>query len=62
MIEQLFSLPGIGRYIFQAVQTRDYPVVQAGVVMIAAAFVLTNMITDVAYGVIDPRLRTVNGH
>jgi peptide/nickel transport system permease protein len=60
LIEQLFSLPGIGRYIFQAVQTRDYPVVQAGVVMIAAAFVLTNMITDVAYGVIDPRLRAVH--
>ncbi|HEU4683201.1 MAG TPA: ABC transporter permease [Nitrospira sp.] len=62
LIEQLFSLPGIGRYIFQAVQARDYPVVQAGVVMIAAAFVLTNMLTDIAYGVIDPRMRAGHEH
>lgn len=57
LVEQLFSLPGLGRYIFQAVQSRDYPVVQAGVLMIAAVFVLTNMMTDILYGVLDPRLR-----
>ncbi len=57
LVEQLFSIPGIGRYIFQAVQSRDYPVVEAGVVLIAAAFVLTNMLTDVAYGLLDPRLQ-----
>jgi peptide/nickel transport system permease protein len=62
LVEQLFSIPGIGRYIFQAVQSRDYPVVQAGVVIIATAFVCINVLTDIAYGFIDPRLRTTTSH
>ena len=57
LVEQLYSIPGVGRYIFQAVQGRDYPVVQAGVLIIAASFVLINMATDIAYGILDPRIR-----
>jgi peptide/nickel transport system permease protein len=57
LVEQLYSIPGVGRYIFQAVQGRDYPVVQAGVLIIAASFILINMMTDIAYGLLDPRIR-----
>ncbi|MGE4251002.1 MAG: ABC transporter permease [Parvibaculaceae bacterium] len=60
LVEQLYSIPGVGRYIFQAVQGRDYPVVQSGVLLIAASFVLINMVTDIAYGILDPRIRALS--
>lgn len=57
IVESLFTLPGLGRTALEAIQTRDYPVVQSVVLLAAAAFIAINMLADVAYGLIDPRVR-----
>ncbi|WP_242035311.1 nickel ABC transporter permease [Mesobacillus harenae] len=57
IIESIFSLPGIGSLIFESVTKRDYPVVQATVLVYGALFMLVNLIVDMAYGWIDPRMR-----
>src|SRR5207245_1543915 len=57
VIEEIFALPGMGRLVLQAIFQRDYPVVQGVVLVIAFLFVLTNLIVDVLYAWIDPRIR-----
>lgn len=57
IVESVFAWPGVGRYMIGAINSRDYPVVQATVLVVAIAFVLANLITDLAYAVIDPRIR-----
>lgn len=57
IVEQLFSLPGLGRFALQAVISRDYPVAQGAVIVGALTFVLMNLLTDVAYAVLDPRIK-----
>ena len=57
IIEEIFGLPGLGRYIYQAIQNRDYPVVQGVTLVLATMFVMVTMIVDVLYAVVDPRLR-----
>lgn len=57
IIEQIFALPGIGRLALDAVSQRDYPMVQGTTLFIAASFVVVNMLTDLVYGLIDPRIR-----
>ena len=57
IVEQVFAIPGIGRLALDAVNQRDYPLVQGTVLFIAAAFVLMNLITDIIYGFVDPRIR-----
>jgi peptide/nickel transport system permease protein len=57
VIEQVFSLPGLGRLVFQAIANRDLPVVRNVVMLLAAAVVVINFVVDVLYVVIDPRLR-----
>jgi peptide/nickel transport system permease protein len=58
IIETVFGLPGIGRYVYEAISTRDYPVVQGVTLVVALAFVLVSLIVDVLYAIVDPRLRT----
>jgi ABC-type dipeptide/oligopeptide/nickel transport system permease component len=58
IIETIFSLPGIGRYIYEAIANRDYPVVQGVTIVIATIFVVVSMTVDILYAVLDPRLRT----
>jgi ABC-type dipeptide/oligopeptide/nickel transport system permease component len=55
--ETVFSWPGIGRLIVQAITARDFPVVQASVLLLAVTFVGVNLLTDVLYSIIDPRIR-----
>jgi peptide/nickel transport system permease protein len=55
--ETVFSWPGVGRLAIQAIYARDFPVVQAVVVVFALAFVLVNLVVDVLYAVLDPRIR-----
>jgi peptide/nickel transport system permease protein len=55
--ETVFSWPGIGLLTIEAIQTRDYPVVQACVLLISLTYVLVNLLTDLAYAWIDPRIR-----
>jgi peptide/nickel transport system permease protein len=57
IIETLFALPGLGRITTQAALTRDYPVVMTTVLFVAVLTVLTNLIIDLIYGWIDPRIR-----
>jgi peptide/nickel transport system permease protein len=55
--ETIFSWPGIGRLAIQSIYNRDYPVVQSSVFITAAMFVILNLLVDVAYGILDPRIR-----
>ncbi len=55
VIETLFALPGIGSLVVTAINLRNYPVVQGGVLVIATLFILINLMTDLLYGAIDPR-------
>ncbi len=55
--ETIFSWPGIGRLLIQAIKQRDYPVVQGTVLFISLCYVLVNLLTDLLYGVADPRIR-----
>lgn len=57
LIETVFNIPGVGRLMASAVFGRDFPVVQAGVLCIAAIVILTNLIVDISYGWLDPRIR-----
>ncbi|WP_019122339.1 ABC transporter permease [Brevibacillus massiliensis] len=57
IVEQLFSIPGLGQYILDGIYQRDYPVVQGGVLFIALVFVLVNLLVDVIYTWIDPRIK-----
>lgn len=57
LTETIFSLPGLGRLMVDAVLARDYPVAQAGAVFTAAVFVLVNLGVDLFYAVLDPRIR-----
>jgi peptide/nickel transport system permease protein len=55
--EQVFNIPGVGRLLIQAVTRRDYPVVQGVVLVVAGIYVLINLLVDLIYGYLDPRLR-----
>jgi peptide/nickel transport system permease protein len=57
VIESIFNFPGIGLTTLNAVLRRDYPVVQAVTILMAAGFVLINTIIDISYGLLDPRIR-----
>ena len=61
LVEQVFGLGGLGSLLIQAVQVRDYPVVQGATIFIAAVFIVLNLIVDILYGVIDPRVRYGGG-
>jgi peptide/nickel transport system permease protein len=55
--EIVFAWPGIGRVIFTALRGRDLPVVEGGVLLLTAIFLVANLAVDLAYAVIDPRIR-----
>lgn len=57
VVEQIFSLPGIGRQVLTGIQQKEYALVQSTVLVIAAAFVIINLLTDLLYRAIDPRVR-----
>ncbi|KAF0820490.1 Dipeptide ABC transporter, permease protein DppB [Bacillus sp. ZZV12-4809] len=57
LTETIFSWPGIGRYIYEAINYRDYPVIQSGILIIAFIFVMINLVVDLLYAAIDPRIK-----
>jgi peptide/nickel transport system permease protein len=57
IVEETFTVPGVGRYLLQAVKLRDYPVVQAGALIAASLFIVLNLLVDLAYALLDPRIR-----
>lgn len=57
LLEVYFNIPGMGRVLYKAIQEQDFPVVQVFVAMFAALFILSNILTDVLYALVDPRVR-----
>ncbi len=57
LTETIFAWPGVGRYVYEAISSRDYPVIQSGILIIAFIFVVINLIVDLLYSVIDPRIQ-----
>ncbi|MCM3569455.1 ABC transporter permease [Neobacillus mesonae] len=57
LTETIFGWPGIGRYLYDAIGYRDYPVIQSGILIIAAIFVFINLVVDLLYVFIDPRIK-----
>jgi len=55
--ETIFAWPGIGRLLIQSIGFRDYPMVQGCILFIAITYVAVNLLTDLVYGVLDPRIR-----
>jgi peptide/nickel transport system permease protein len=55
--EVVFAWPGVGQLLINAINEHDFPVIQSGIVLIAVVFVLVNLLTDLLYGVLDPRVR-----
>ena len=56
-MEIVFSWPGLGQLALQAVQSRDYPVLQGAILLFAVVFLLINLVVDLLYTAIDPRIR-----
>jgi peptide/nickel transport system permease protein len=61
LVEIVFSRPGLGRLIFDAIATRNYPVLQGAVFVVVLIFVVTNLLVDLSYSAIDPRIRRQAG-
>lgn len=59
VVEQIFNLPGVGSYLLLAVSQRDYPTIQAVDVLIGAVVIVSNILVDLTYGLLDPRLRSL---
>jgi len=57
VVESLFAIPGVGFLSVQAISQRDYPVIQGATVILAVAVVLMNLLTDLAYTFLDPRIQ-----
>jgi len=57
LTETVFSWPGIGKWVFDAISGRDYPIVQSVTLLIAIIFVLVNLIVDISYAFLNPRIR-----
>jgi peptide/nickel transport system permease protein len=58
LIESVFAIPGTGKYIIDSIKSRDNPVVQGGVLLLALSFSLVNLAVDILYGFIDPRIKS----
>jgi peptide/nickel transport system permease protein len=57
VVEMIFSWPGLGRLMITAINSRDYPLVEGCVLVFALSYVVVNMLTDLVYSVVDPRIR-----
>jgi peptide/nickel transport system permease protein len=57
IMEHIFGLPGMGSFVLEAISRRDYPVIQAVNLFVAALVVLSNLLVDLSYGALDPRVR-----
>lgn len=57
LTESIFGWPGLGRLIVQSILRRDFPVIQGGILFMAVVFVIVNLVVDISYGLIDPRVR-----
>ena len=58
LTESVFSIPGLGKFMVDSIKNRDYPVVQGGVLLLAIVFSLVNLIVDIIYAYVDPRIKS----
>ena len=58
LTESVFSIPGLGKYMVDSIKNRDYPVVQGGVLLLAIVFSLVNLLVDIIYAYVDPRIKS----
>jgi peptide/nickel transport system permease protein len=58
LTETVFAIPGIGNYMVQSIRTRDFPIIQGGVLLIAIVFSFVNLMVDILYAFVDPRIRS----
>jgi peptide/nickel transport system permease protein len=58
LTETIFAIPGLGSYLVSALQNRDWPVVRGGVILIALSFTVVNLLVDILYAFLDPRIRS----
>lgn len=58
IVETVFAVPGIGKYVTDAVSQRNFPAVQGGVIMLALIYAIINIVVDICYTIVDPRLKT----
>jgi dipeptide transport system permease protein len=57
LTETIFSWPGVGKWLIESIGRRDYPALQGGVLLVSAVVILVNLIVDLLYGAINPRIR-----
>lgn len=62
LVENIFNVPGMGNLLVSSVNNRDIPMVQACVLVMAVVVVIANLLVDIAYGIVDPRIRQERGH
>lgn len=55
--EQIFSIPGLGKFMVESIKSRDYPIVQGGLILISSCFCLVNLLIDILYAFLDPRIK-----
>jgi len=61
LTESIFGWPGLGRFIVQGILKRDFPVIQGSILFMAILFVIVNLLVDLSYAFIDPRVRLKGG-
>ena len=61
VVETVFSIPGLGRYFVQAIQNRDYPLIMGTTIFLAAFIIVMNLVVDLCYKLVDPRINLVKG-
>ena len=61
VVEKVFSIPGLGRYFIQSIQNRDYPVIMGTTIFLAAFIIVMNLLVDLAYKLVDPRINLSKG-
>jgi peptide/nickel transport system permease protein len=58
LTETVFAIPGIGSYMVLSIRSRDFPIIQGGVLLLAITFSFVNLLVDILYGFVDPRIRS----
>ena len=61
VVEKVFSVPGLGRYFIQSILARDYPVIMGTTIFLAAFIILMNLLVDLLYNIVDPRISLSKG-
>ena len=61
MVEQTFQIPGLGKYFISSILNRDYPIIMATTVVLATLVIVMNLVVDIAYKFVDPRISLTKG-